>query len=67
MAHNCFYKDQNCNHCRKQDHIQRVCRSKKQGKPKQQPIQNPWVHAVDVDADPYEDIFRGTQCEETEQ
>ena len=33
MTHN--YKDQICHHCGKQGHIQRVCRSKQQGKPKQ--------------------------------
>ena len=35
MTHNCFYKDQICHHCGKQGHIQRVCRSKQQVKPKQ--------------------------------
>ena len=48
MTHNCFYKDQICHHCGKQGHIQRVCRSKQQGKPKQE---------VDVNVDAYEDIL----------
>jgi len=56
IAHNRFYQAQNCHHCGKQGHIQRVCRSKQQGKPKQA-TKNSWVHAVDVDADPYEDIL----------
>ena len=58
MAHNWFFKDQNCHHCGKQGHIQRVCRSKQQGKPKQA-TKNPEVHAVevDVDVDAYEDIL----------
>ena len=68
MAHNCFYKDQNCHHCGKQGHIKRVCCSKQQGKPKQA-TKDPEVHAVevDVDVDAYLSHFRGTQCEETEQ
>ena len=69
MKHNCFYKDQLCHHCRKQGHIQRVCRSKQQGKPKQA-TKTPEVDAVEVDVDACEDIFshlRGTQCEEPEQ
>ena len=41
---------------RKQGHIQRVCRSKQQGKPKQA-TKTPKVHAVDVDVDAYEDIL----------
>ena len=52
-THNCFYKDQIC-HCGKQGHIQRVCRSKQQGKPKQA-TKTSEVHAVEVDA--YEDIL----------
>ena len=56
MTHNCFYKDQICHHCGKQGHIQRVCRSKQQGKPKQA-TKTPEVHAVDVDVDSYEDIL----------
>ena len=58
MTHNCFYKDQICHHCGKQGHIQRVCRSKQQGKPKQT-TKTPEVHAVevDVDVDAYEDIL----------
>ena len=58
MTHNCFYKDQICHHCGKQGHIQRVCRSKQQGKPKQA-TKTPEVHAVevDVDVDAYEDIL----------
>ena len=58
MTHNCFYKDQICHHCGKQGHIQRVCRSKQQGKPKQA-TRTPEVHAVevDVDVDAYEDIL----------
>ena len=57
-THNCFYKDQICHHCGKQSHIQGVCHSKQQGKPKQAP-KNPEVHAVevDVDVDAYEDIL----------
>ena len=56
MTHN--YKDQICHHCGKQGHIQRVCRSKQQGKPKQA-TKTPEVHAVevDVDVDAYEDIL----------
>ena len=56
MTHN--YKDQICHHCEKQGHIQRVCRSKQQGKPKQA-TKTPEVHAVevDVDVDAYEDIL----------
>ena len=50
------YKDQICHHCGKQGHIQRVCRSKQQGKPKQA-TKTPEVHAVDVDVDAYEDIL----------
>ena len=58
MTHNCFYKDQICHHCGKQGHIQRVCRSKQQGKPKQA-TKTPEVHAVevDVDVDAYEDVL----------
>ena len=56
MEHNCFYKDQTSNHCGKQGHIQRVCCSKQQGKPKQA-TKNPEVHAVEVDVDAYEDIL----------
>ena len=58
MTHNCFYKDQICHHCGKQGHIQRVCRSKQQGKPKQA-TKTPEVHAVevDVDVDACEDIL----------
>ena len=58
MTHNCFYKDQICHHCGKQGHIQQVCRSKQQGKPKQA-TKTPEVHAVevDVDVDAYEDIL----------
>ena len=48
MTHN--YKDQICHHCGKQGHIQRVCRSKQQGKPKQA-TKTPEVHAVEVDVD----------------
>ena len=72
MAHNCFYKDQTCHHCGKQGHIQRVCRSKQQGNPKQA-TKNPEVHAVevDVDVDAYEDILATFEVhslnEETEQ
>ena len=57
-THNCFYKDQICNHCGKQGHFQRVCRSKQQGKPKKATI-TPEVHAVevDIDVDAYEDIL----------
>ena len=56
MTHN--YKDQICHHCGKQGHIQRVCRSKQQGKPKQA-TKTPEVHAVevDVDVDACEDIL----------
>ena len=56
MTHN--YKDQICHHCGKQGHIQRVCRSKQQGKPKQA-TKTPEVHAVevDVDVDAYEDVL----------
>ena len=54
MTHN--YKDQICHHCGKQGHIQRVCRSKQQGKPKQA-TKTPEVHAVEVDVDAYEDIL----------
>ena len=50
MTHNCFYRDQICHHCGKQGHIQRVCRSKQQGKPKQA-AKTPEVHAVEVDVD----------------
>ena len=50
MTHNCFYKDQICHHCGKQGHIQRVCCSKQQGKPKQA-AKNREVHAVEVDVD----------------
>ena len=56
MTHNCFYKDQICHHCGKQGHIQRVCRSKQQGKPKQA-TKTPEVHAVEVDVDAYEDVL----------
>ena len=58
MTHNCFYKDQICHHCGKQGHIQRGCRSKQQGKPKQA-TKTSEVHAVevDVDVDAYEDIL----------
>ena len=56
MAHNCFYKDQTCHHCGKQGHIQRVCRSKQQGKPKQA-TKTPVEVDVDVDVDAYEDIL----------
>ena len=58
MTHNCFYKDQICHHCGKQGHIQQVCRSKQQGKPKQA-TKTPEVDAVevDVDVDAYEDIL----------
>ena len=58
MTHNYFYKDQICPHCGKQGHIQRVCRSKQQRKPKQA-TKTPEVHAVevDVDVDAYEDIL----------
>lgn len=35
QMHSCFYKDWICHHCEKQGHIQRVCCSKQQGKPKQ--------------------------------
>ena len=50
MTHNCFYRDQICHHCGKQGHIQRVCRSKQEGKPKQA-AKTPEVHAVEVDVD----------------
>ena len=56
MTHNCFYKDQICHHCGKQGHIQRVCRSKQQGKPKQA-AKTPEVHAVDVDVDVNVDAY----------
>ena len=58
MTHNYFYKDQICPHCGKQGHIQRVCRSKQQRKPKQA-TKTPEVHAVevDVDVDACEDIL----------
>ena len=57
-THNCFYKEQICHHCEKQGHIQRVCRSKQQGKPKQA-TKTPEVHTVevDVDVDVYENIL----------
>ena len=58
MAHNCFYKDQICHHSEKQGHIQRICRSKQQGKPKQATaIQEVHTVEVDVDVDAYEDIL----------
>ena len=41
---------------RKQGHIQRVCRSKQQLKPKLA-TKTPEVHAVEVDVDAYEDIL----------
>ena len=58
MTHNCFCKDQICHHCGKQGHIQRICRSKQQDKPKQA-TKTPEVHAVevDVDVDAYENIL----------
>ena len=56
MTHNCFYKDQICHHCGKQGHIQRVCRSNQQGKPKQA-TKTPEVHAVGIDVDAYKDIL----------
>ena len=72
MAHNCFYKDQICHHYGKHGHIQQVCRSKQQGKPKQA-AKTPEVHAVGVDVDVGVDVnvlmlmmslshLRGTQC-----
>ena len=41
---------------RKQGHIERVCRSKQQRKPKQA-TKTPRVHAVEVDGDAYKDIL----------
>ena len=53
MTHNCFYKDQICHHCGKQGHIQRVCRSKQQGKPNQATKQHAVEVEVDADVDAY--------------
>lgn len=49
MAHKFFYKDQNCHHCRKQGHTT--------ARQAYTATKNPWVDAVDVHADHYEDIL----------